>query len=79
MPRRNSTVKIVNGKVVFSTEILKYFENIRNEENSIWIDKYFEVLNNENNLNAKKYNCHHIRPCFSFKDETHNTRKLPTV
>ena len=75
MPRRNSTVKIENGKVVFLQEIIDYFESLRNEENSEWIDKYFNALRDENNLNAKKYNCHPIRPCFSFKDETHNTRE----
>ena len=35
----NSTVEIKNGKVVFSEEVLSYFENIRTEENSVWIDK----------------------------------------
>ena len=75
MPRRNSTVEIVDGKVVFSKEILSYFENIRNEKNSIWIDKYFEYLSDEENLTAEKYNGHHIIPCFTFKDETHRTRK----
>lgn len=75
MPRRNSTVKIVDGKVVFSQEILEYFENIRNEENSEWIDKYFEVLNNEENINAEKYSVHHIIPCFIFKDENIKNRK----
>lgn len=75
MPRRNSTIKIVDGKVVFSEEVLSYFESIRNEENSIWIDKYFEYLSDEENLSAEKYNGHHIIPCFTFKDETHRTRK----
>ena len=75
MPRRNSTVEIVDGKVVFSEEVLNYFESIRNEENSIWIDKYFEYLNDESNLSAEKYRKHHIIPCFSFKDENHKTRK----
>ena len=51
MAKRNSTVKIVNGKVVFSKEVLSYFDNLRTEENSIWIDKYFEYLSNEENLN----------------------------
>ena len=50
MPRRNSTTEIKNGKVVFSKEILEYFENLRNKETSEWIDKYFEVLGNKNNL-----------------------------
>ena len=75
MPRRNSTVKIVDGKVVFSKEILEYFESIRNGENSIWIDKYFEYLSDESNLSATKYNLHHIRPCCTFKDEEHKNRK----
>ena len=60
MSKRNSTVEIVNSKVVFSTEVLSYFENLRTEENSEWIDKYFDVLSNPLNLDAKKYNIHHI-------------------
>ena len=75
MPRRNSTVEIKDGKVVFSKEVLSYFESIRTEENSIWVDKYFEYLSDEENLSAEKYNGHHIIPCFTFKDETHRTRK----
>ena len=75
MPRRNSTVEIKDGKVVFSKEVLSYFESIRTEENSVWIDKYFEYLSDEENLIAEKYNGHHIIPCFTFKDETHRTRK----
>ena len=75
MPRRNSTVEIVDGKVVFSKEVLEYFESIRNEENSVWIDEYFERLSDKENLTAEKYNRHHIIPCFSFKDENHKTRK----
>ena len=75
MPRRNSTVEIKDGKVVFSKEVLSYFESIRTEENSVWIDKYFEYLGDEENLSAEKYNGHHIIPCFTFKDETHRTRK----
>lgn len=75
MSKRNSTVKIKDGKVVFSEEVLSYFKSIRTEENSIWIDKYFEYLSDEENLNATKYNHHHIIPCFAFKDETHRIRK----
>ena len=56
MPRRNSTVEIKDGKVVFSKEVLEYFESIRNEENSVWIDKYFEYLSDESNLTDTKYN-----------------------
>ena len=74
MSKRNSTVEIKDGKVVFSTEVLSYFENLRTEENSEWIDKYFDVLSNPLNLDAKKYNIHHIRPCNTFKDETHKNR-----
>ena len=75
MSKRNSTVEIVDGKVVFSKEILEYFESIRNGENSIWIDKYFEYLSDDSNLSATKYNLHHIRPCCTFKDEEHKNRR----
>ena len=75
MSIQNSTVKIENDKVVFSKEVLEYFESIRTEENSIWIDKYFEYLSDKENLSAEKYNIHHIKPCFSFKDENHKNRK----
>ena len=75
MPKRYSTVEIVDGKVVFSKEVLSYFESIRNEENSEWIDKYFEYLSDDSNLTATKYNLHHIRPCCTFKDEEHKNRK----
>lgn len=75
MPIKKANVKIENGKVVFSQEILDYFESIKTEENSEWIDKYFEVLADTSNFNAEKYNIHHIRPCFTFKDENHKTRK----
>lgn len=71
---RNSTTKVIDGKVVFSKEILKYFESLRNEETSEWINKYFEVLSDENNLICEKYNIHHIKPVFTFKDETHKNR-----
>ena len=71
----NSTVEIKDGKVVFSEEIIDYFEDLRTEENSAWIDKYFKVLSDESNLNAEKYNTHHIRPCFTFKDKEHKKRK----
>lgn len=75
MSKRNSTIKIKDGKVVFSEEVLSYFESIRNEENSEWIDKYFEVLSDGNNLSARKFNHHHIRPCCTFKDEVHKNRR----
>ena len=71
---RNSTTKVIDGKVVLSKEILKYYESLRNEETSEWINKYFEVLSDENNLICEKYNIHHIKPVFTFKDETHKNR-----
>ena len=42
--------EIKNGKVVFSKEILNYFENLKTEENSKWINKYFDVLFDSSNL-----------------------------
>ena len=74
MSIQNSTVEIKDGKVVFSQEIINYFENLRNKENSEWVNKYFKVLSDESNLNAEKYNLHHIRPCFTFKDNEHRKR-----
>ena len=71
----NSTVEIKDNKVLFSKEILEYFEDLRNEETSEWIDKYFDILSDENNLTAEKYNIHHIRPCCTFKDKEHKNRK----
>ena len=75
MSMQNSTIKIVDGKVVFSQEIIDYFENLRTEENSEWIDKYFKTLSNVSNINSEKYHFHHIRPCITFKDEIHTNRK----
>ena len=75
MSKLNSTVEIKDGKSVFSKEVLSYFENMRTEENSEWINKYFEVLNDKNNQLAEKYNNHHIRPCFTFKDKEHKNRE----
>lgn len=74
MPKRYSTVEIVNGKVVFSDEVLSYFESIRNDENSEWIDEYFKILSNSSNIDSKKSRGHHIIPCLAFKDENHPTR-----
>lgn len=74
MPKRKSNIKIEDGKVIFSQEILDYFENLRTKENSIWIDKYFEVLSDPLNFDAKKFNIHHIIPATLFKDENHQTR-----
>ena len=74
MPIRKANVKIENNKVVFSQEIINYFESLRNEETSEWIDKYFDVLSDPSNFDAEKYNIHHIIPCCTFKDKNHKTR-----
>ena len=71
MSNINSMTEIKNGKVVFSKEILNYFESIRTEENSEWINKYFDVLSDVSNFDSEKYNQHHIKPCCTFKDENH--------
>lgn len=75
MAIKNATVKIENGKVIFSQEILDYFENLRNKETSKWIDKYFEVLSDSSNINATKFDIHHTISCFAFKDENHKNRR----
>ena len=75
MSIQNNTAEIKDGKVIFSKEVLSYFESLRNEETSEWIDKYFEVLSDKSNPTATKYNLHHIRPCCTFKDKEHKNRK----
>ena len=72
---KKPNVKIENCKVIFSKEILDYFESLRNDKTSEWIDKYFDTLSDTSNFNAPKYNIHHIRPCFTFKDKEHKNRK----
>lgn len=71
----HSTVTIVENQVVFSKEILEYFESLRNEETNEWIDKYIEVLSDTSNFDAPKYNIHHIKPVFTFKTKELNTRR----
>lgn len=71
----HSTVTIIENQVIFSKEILEYFESLRNEETNKWVDKYIEVLSDTSNFDAPKYNIHHIKPCWLFKDETHKTRR----
>ena len=75
MTTRKSNVKIENGKVVFSQEVLEYYESIRTKENSEWIDKYFEVLSDSSNIIATKFEVHHIIPIFTFRNEIHKNRK----
>ena len=71
----HSTVTIIENQVVFSKEILEYFESLRNEETNEWVDKYIEVLSDISNFDAPKYNIHHIKPVFTFKTEELNTRR----
>lgn len=75
MPKRKSNVKIVNGKVQLSKEILDIIESWRTEENSEWIDKYLNIILESSNSNTTKIRKHHIIPCFSFKDKNHKNRK----
>ena len=75
MSNTDSTMEIKSSKVEFSAEVLNYFENLKTEENSKWIDKYFEYVSYEENLNATKYETHHIIPAFLFSDENHKNRK----
>ena len=71
----HSTITIIENQVVFSKEILEYFESLRNEETNEWVDKYIEVLSDTSNFDAPKYNIHHIKPVFTFKTEELNTRR----
>lgn len=75
MPKRNSNVKIVEGKVLLSDEVLNIIESWRTEENSEWVDKYLEIISDPSNIDSKKSRGHHIIPCFVFKDEEHKNRK----
>lgn len=75
MSIKYSTVKIVNDEVIFSQEIIDYFESLRNDETSKWIDEYFKLLKDKNNLYAEKYNIHHVKPVFTFKNEMYNNRE----
>ena len=75
MANNKLNAKIINSKVEFSKEIIKYFENLRTDKTSEWIDKYFNILSDSSNINSSKYRKHHIIPCFSFKDENHKNRK----
>ena len=79
MSNTNSTMEIKSSKVEFSTEVLNYFENLKTEENSEWINKYFDVLLDSSNFNTEKFNIHHIRPCFTFKAKEHKNRKQTEI
>ena len=72
---REKFTENLNYSQFFSFEVLDYFYSICTDENYEWIGKYFDVLMKEENKSAKKFNKHHIRPCFSFKDKEHKNRK----
>ena len=72
---REKFTENLNYSQFFSFEVLDYFYSICTDENYKWIGKYFDVLMKEENKSAKKFNKHHIRPCFSFKDKEHKNRK----
>lgn len=64
-----------NYSQFFSFEVLDYFDSLTTDENYEWIVRYFDTLIKEENETAEKFNKHHIRPCFSFKDKEHKNRK----
>ena len=68
---REKFTENLNYSQFFSFEVLDYFDSICTDENYEWIVKYFDVLMKEENKTAEKFNMHHIRPCFSFKDKEH--------
>jgi len=74
MAKRKSTVKIVEGKVVLSDEVLKIIESWKTDENSVWIKEYIKIVLDISNISSDKSRGHHIIPCFMFKDENHKTR-----
>lgn len=59
----------------FSFEVLDYFDSICTDENYKWIVKYFNILMKKENKTAEKFNDHHIRPAFTFRDDNHKNRK----
>lgn len=78
MATKKPNTKIENGKVIFS-QILDYFENLRTNENSEWIDKYFAILSDFSNITSVKFEKHHIIPCFVFKDSINKTRNVTKI
>lgn len=72
---REKFTENLNYSQFFSFEVLNYFDSICTDENYKWIVKYFDTLMKDENESAEKYNMHHIRPCCTFKDETHKNRK----
>ena len=74
MTIRKSNVKIENGKVVLSDEVLIIIESWRTKENSEYLEKYKELLLDLSNFNSTKFDVHHIIPAFLFIDENHKNR-----
>ena len=74
MSKKKPNVKIENGKVILSDEVLNYFKSWETEENSEYIKRYKEVLLDSSNLEDNEFDIHHIIPAFVFADETHTTR-----
>ena len=74
MSKKKPNVKIENGKVILSNEVLNYFKSWETKENSEYIKRYKEVLLDSSNLEDNEFDIHHIIPAFIFADETHTTR-----
>ena len=74
MSKKKPNVKIKNGKVILSDEVLSYFKSWETEENFEYIKRYKEVLLDSSNLVDDEFDIHHIIPAFIFADETHTTR-----
>lgn len=74
MPRKKFTENLIYLQF-FSFEVLDYFDSICTDENYEWIEKYFDVLMKEENKTAEKFNEHHVRPAFTFRDKHHKNRK----
>ena len=74
MSKKKPNVKIENGKVILSDEVLSYFKSWETEENFEYIKRYKEVLLDSSNLVDDEFDIHHIIPAFIFADETHTTR-----
>lgn len=62
------------NKKILLENVLNLIYGWKNKKNSKWIKKYINILSDSSNENAKKFEKHHIIPCFSFKDETHKNR-----
>lgn len=75
MSTSKPNIKIINSKVVFSNDVMKYINSWRTEENSEYIDEYIKILSEPSNFIATKFEIHHIIPVFIFKNKTHINRR----